>query len=401
MPLCYALLLAFALDLPAVEVEALKGERYAGELVELNAGSAVLKQADSSRKVPLAEVLEIRFPSAPAPEPSTGARVALLDGTKLTLKEFSISGDHTRCETAFGIFAVPVTRLQHVRFGISTAKLDEAWTALLARESKNDLLVVKKEDVLDFLAGVTGDVGEKIGFLLDGDEVPVPREKAFGIIFHRRAPNLPKSTCRVRLTGGDVLETTRITFDGGEFKGRLAAGPDVSLPAGVVAALDFSVGKIKYLSDLEPRDVKYVPFFDIVDEYRRDRSLDGNPITVGGKTYARGLAIHSKTTLRYRIAGEYSRFQAIAGIDDEVSRLGKIDEEAKPKIDERARSAYVRLVISGDGKPLFNSIVIGGEPPRALDLDVKDVRDLEILVDFGNDNPIADHLDLANAKLVK
>src|SRR5260221_508207 len=117
MPLCHALLLAFALELPAAEVETLKGERHSGELVELDAGSVMLKQADASRKLPLAEVLEIRFPAAPAPEPSTGARVALLDGTKLTLREFSISGDHARCETPFGIFAVPVTRLLHVRFG--------------------------------------------------------------------------------------------------------------------------------------------------------------------------------------------------------------------------------------------------------------------------------------------
>jgi hypothetical protein len=412
MTLCHALLLAFALDLPTAEVDNLKGrgdyrrdfdeyDRHTGELVELNDTSVVLKKGDSSRKVPLADVLEIRFPAAPPPDASTGARIALLDGTKLTLREFSISGDYARCETAFGIFSVPVTRLLHVRFGISTARLDETWNGLLARESKNDLLVVRKEDALDFLAGVTGDVGEKIGFLLDGDEVPVPREKAFGIIFHRRAPNIPKTLYQVRLTGGDILETTRLSWDGKQLTVRLAAGTELALPAALVSAIDFRPGKIKHLSELEPRDVKYVPFFDIISEYRRDRSLDGTPLALSGKTFSRGLAIHSKTTLRYRIAGEFTRFLAVAGIDDTVSRLGIVDEDAKPKIDERARSAYVRLVISGDGKPLFNSIVKGGDPPRVVDLDMTGIRDLEILVDYGNDNPIADHLDLADAKLVK
>jgi hypothetical protein len=380
---------------PSAEIDTLKGERHAGELVSLDATSAVVKSGDSSVTIPLAEVLEVRFPAAPPPEPSTGVRVALIDGTRLTLSAFSVAGDQARCETSFGAFSLPVNRLAQVRFGISTARLDEAWNALLKRESKNDLLVLKKDDVLDFLAGATGDVGEKINMLLDGDEVPVAREKVYGIIYHRRLPTFPKPIGEVRLTSGDVLSMTRFTWDGGNLKIRLATGADLAVPAAQLAALDFSSGKVLYLSDAEPRDVKYVPFFEVVWEYRRDRSLDGTPLSIGGKTYARGLAIHSKTTLRYRIAGDYTHFQAVAGIDDTVSRLTRKDAP------EDYRSAYLRLVISGDGKPLFDSIIEGTDPPRPLDLDVTGVRDLEILVDFGNNVDIADHLDLGGAKVLK
>ncbi len=391
-------------DAPAAEIETLKGERLAGALVSLDATAAVLKSGENSTTVPLADILELRFPANPPPEVSTGARSLLLDGTRLTLSAFTVTDDQARCETPFGGFKVPVARIAHVRFGISTAKLDEAWNALLRREAKNDLLVVKKDDTLDFLAGATGNVGDKIGFLLDGDEVPVAREKVYGIIFHRRAPNLPRPICEVRLAGGDVLSITRFAWDEGQLKVRLATGPDLVIPGGQLAALDFSAGRIVYLSQLEPRDVKYVPFFEAMFyEYRRDRSLDGTPLTLARKSYARGLALHSKTTLRYRIAGEYSRFQAVAGIDDTVSQLTPRDPPTGPdgKPDERYLSAYVRLVISGDGKPLFDSIVKGTDAPRNLDLNVTDVRDLEILVDFGNNLDTADHLDLANARLVK
>ncbi len=386
---------------PAAEIETLKGDRLEGDLTALDASTVVLKKGGSSTTIPLAEVLELRFPAAPPPEPSTGPRIALHDGSRLTLTAFSVADDQARCETSFGSFRVPVARLSHVRFGISTTKLDEAWNALLKRESKNDLLVVKKEDVLDFLAGTASDVGDKIGFLLDGDEVPVSRDKVYGIIFHRRAPSLPRPVCEVRLSGGDVLAITRFAWDGGDLKVRTAAGIDLTVPAAQLAALDFSAGKVQYLSQLEPRDVKYVPFFEIIWEYRRDRSLDGTPLSVGGKSYARGLALHSKTTLRYRIAGEYTRFQAVAGIDDTVAQLNRPFIGADGKPDERYSSAYVRLVISGDGKPLFNSIVKGTDAPRSLDLDVTNVRDFEILVDFGNEADVADHLDLAGARFLK
>ena len=406
MAVWHVAVLAVALNFPATgapaaEIETLKGDRLAGELVGLDAATVVLKSGGNSTTVPLADVLELRFPAAAPPEPSTGPRIALADGSRLNLTAFSVINGQARCETSFGNFSVPVARLSHVRFGISTTKLDEAWSALLKRESKDDLLVVRKEDVLDFLAGAAGDIGEKIAFLLDGDEVPVARDKAYGIVFHRRVPALAKPVCEVRLSGGDLLAITRFAWEGGDLKVRLAAGFDLTVPAGQLVALDFSAGKVQYLSQLEPRDVKYVPFFEIVWEYRRDRSLDGTPLSVGGKSYARGLALHSKTTLRYRIAGEYARFQAVAGIDDTVAQLTRPFIGADGKPDERYSSAYVRLVISGDGKPLFDSIVKGTDAPRNLDLDVSNVRDFEIVVDFGNEADVADHLDLAGARFLK
>ena len=80
-------------------------------------------------------------------------------------------------------------------------------------------------------------------------------------------------------------------------------------------------------------------------------------------------------------------------------KLAEHGDDGKP--DERGIPAYLRLVISGDGKPLFESIIKGTDAPRKLDLDVKNVREFEILVDFGNNVDVADHLDLADAKLLK
>jgi alpha-galactosidase len=98
------------------------------------------------------------------------------------------------------------------------------------------------------------------------------------------------------------------------------------------------------------------------------------------------LGLFSQTRLRYRIAGEYSRFRAVAGIDDAAPRLNT--------------SALLR--ISGDGRSLFEAEFAPGEPPRPIDLDLGGVRELEILVDFGADQlNIGDFLDLADAKLTK
>ena len=56
---------------------------------------------------------------------------------------------------------------------------------------------------------------------------------------------------------------------------------------------------------------------------------------------------------------------------------------------------------SGEGKILFEADVRGTDAPQVLDLDVTGIRFLEILVDFGREFDIADHLDLGDAKLIK
>src|SRR5262245_15645374 len=117
-------LMAAALGAPAVEIETLKGDRRTGELVALDATAAQLKSGAVAAEVPLADVLEVRFPTSPPADPSTGPRVTLIDGTRLTLAGFSVAGDQARCEASFGEFKIAVARLDHVRFGISTTKLD-------------------------------------------------------------------------------------------------------------------------------------------------------------------------------------------------------------------------------------------------------------------------------------
>lgn len=47
-------------------------------------------------------------------------------------------------------------------------------------------------------------------------------------------------------------------------------------------------------------------------------SMDGRPLSVGGKTYANGIGVHAESLLVYDVKAEYRRFVAVAGIDDEV-----------------------------------------------------------------------------------
>ena len=241
--------------------------------------------------------------------------------------------------------------------------------------------------MLDYLDGVVVELTDKsVKFLLDGEEELIKREKIFGLLFGRRPAGLKPASVRIELVNGDVVLAASVIGSAKGLTAKLSSKAEVPLLLEQLKSIDLSQGKLRYLSQLEPRDVKYTPYFDVTWEYRRDTNMDGGPLRLGNKVYPRGLCLHSKTQLKYRLGGEYRRLQTVIGIDHLVASNGYGD---------------CRLVISGDGKSLFEAEVKAKDSPRPIDLDVEGVVMLEILVDFGGNLDISDHLDLADAKLVK
>ena len=388
MGIAASLFLAAAVGAPLVELSTLTGDQQSGQLTRLNATTVTLKTGETELNVPLAEVIDLRFAQQPKAIDSSKFQVVLVDGSRFGFTKVEATVRDVSLETIrLGHFKVPLSSVASLRFAPSTADVKDAWNELQTRKLKRDLLVIRKGAVLDHLDGVVGTIDEQsIKFLLDGDEIPIPRRRVFGVIYARRETDGPKPTCRALLHGSDILHLMDISWDGDQLRAKLLAGTQVVLPIEQLDTLDFSLGKIRYLSQMEPREVKYTPYFDITYKYRRDRNLDGGPLQLGNKKYARGLCIHSRTYLRYRLATEYRRFQTIIGIDQELVRR---------------RVGDVHVVISGDGMPLLEADVRWMDKPRTIDLDVSGVRDLEIFVDFGGDLAIGDHLDLADAKVIK
>jgi hypothetical protein len=381
---------------PPVEVTQLSGDQQSGALLKLTAKELVLQpESGPAVTIPTADLLEVRRAGEPAASTNAdvpAVRLGLVDGSQLQVTNLattakSLSGKHP----LLGDVTLPLAAVHSVRFSAPSAKFDPLWAQLLEKGSKSDLVVLQKAEVLDHLDGVVGAIDDAaIKFLLDGDEISVKREKAFGLIYARRPANA-KLAGRAILSNGDFLALKSVAAENDRWQLDSAAGPSWTLDAAGISAVDFSLGKVVYLSTLEPRDVKYKGFIeedgnDFFWKFRKDRSLEGKPLRLGQKTYARGLAIHSKTELRYRLGGEYRRLQALMGIDDEITNT---------------RFGTVVFRILGDRNQLFAGEFRPRQPPIPLDLDVTGVVDLDLLVDWGSDTDIGDRLHLADARIVK
>lgn len=380
-------------EAPKVDVITLEGRTITGTLSALSTQGAVV-EATKTEQFPLAELLEIRCPEVkPTPPdamtPSYAVRWqsgALVTVMGVTLTTNSAKLNHR----ALGEITLPRETVRSIRFGADDAVVRESWKQLHERTTKKDFLVVRKGDVLDHLDGVAGTIdANEVRFRLDGEDVTVKREKVYGVIYARREEAAAKPTAKVELAGGDTLLVKDAQWKNGEWQFGITGLAPLKASPMSVQSIDFSISKFQFLSAMEPRDYEYISWFgDRTFEYQRDRDFDGRPLRVGDRTFPRGLAVHSKTELKYRLGGDFRRFKSIVGLD--------------PKLPLGPAYGDAHVTVRGDGKVLFEGDFVSGQPPETIDVAVDNMSELEIAVDYGRDKwDLGDRVHFGDAKVVK
>jgi len=382
---------------PAVEVHTLDGRTVAGELTGLDAAELTIATAEGETKLPVEALLWVSPKDPPKPpEQPPAVRIEVVDGSSLAAAEYAVADGDAKVKLADGLqLGLPVARVANVRFGEQTSALAEQWSRLLATGASNDLLVVGRDDALDYHKGIVRQVTEEqVHFEFEGDVLPVKRTKVYGLIYYRPpAGALPEAVCGI-VDASDSCWQVRTLSLSDQLHWETPAGLSVARPPASIRKIDFSRGKILYLTDLEPERLDFTPFFGTAKELpviaqffgpRANKSLSGGPLKLGQKVYENGLALHSRTEITYRLPGRFSRLKATAGIDEAVRPHG-----------------HVRLVVRADENVLLEQTLTGeDEQPLAIDLDLTGARRLSILVDFGDKTDIADHLDLCEARIIK
>ncbi|NLX94569.1 MAG: hypothetical protein GXY83_00180 [Rhodopirellula sp.] len=395
----WTLLLITALGVapPTTEIQTLGGQVHTGPIKELNGRHVIVETTDGPVSVDLEQLAGLVPKTVETKEADRGiVRVEMADGTSLAALEYSAGDGLARIDLVGGqTLEMPTQDVLAVRLQADDDVIADQWAKTRHEDVTTDRLVVRKGALLDFHRGVVGDVNHAtIQFQLDGDVLAVKRAKVFGIVYyHSLGRDLPEPLCRLTDTSGSIWMVRDLSLDDEGLSWTTLLGQQIRRPLASVARIDFSRGKIVYLSDLEPDSLDWSPYLGGFGQLaaraefyapRKDTNLAGVPLELNGKMYPKGVALHSRTEVVYRLPGDFRRFKAIAGIDDAVRPRGN-----------------VHLVVRGDGRLLYESEITGSDPPESLDFDISGVRRLTVLVDFGKDLDVADHLDLCDARIVK
>jgi hypothetical protein len=101
------------------------------------------------------------------------------------------------------------------------------------------------------------------------------------------------------------------------------------------------------------------------------------------RSFTKGLGLHSRTELVYRLAGNFRRFMAWAAVDDAESR------------------GSLELIVLADGREVFRQAILAGEEPRPIDVDLNGVNRMQIVVDYGDHGDVGDQMSLFDARFIK
>ena len=384
-----------------VSVEALSGPPRAGALVELDDQHIVIEADGKRETIDLRDLLALTINNRlPATSPATSVWIELIDGSRLEGTSYTVANRVASIRMGDRTISVETRSIISVRFHPPSPELDRQWREIRSGGGRGDVVVLRRSKTsLDQLEGVFHDVSEEaVEFEYDEQRIAVKRSKLEGIVyFHSVARDLPAALCEVLETNGSTWHAKSLQLAGELLRVTTTGGISCDIPVTQLARCDFSAGNVTYLSDLEYELAECTPFIATrlpekrmlqLYEPRRDASFEGSGLWLGEgndiRQYEKGLSIHSRSLLVFRLQEAYRKLTADVGID---SRL-------------RGRGNVV-LVIKGDDKELFRRSIAGKDPPLPLDLNIEGVRRLEILVDFGETLDVADHLNLCNARIVK
>lgn len=319
------------------------------------------------------------------------AWVYLTDDEKLFGKLEGIEQENLRLTTPWqDHLSVPLTRVLGIHVGLLDRKeTPESFAKRLKTRGSEDLLLAqtKKGEVIAIPGIMEGTDLDKLRFRYQNRTRTLPLQQVEGLVLAARPDSRPDEELRptFALLGGARISGRWKDLDSTTWQIDTAWGQTLNLPATEVETVHLRGGKMSYISDLKPGKVEETPYFGHRLSWRKDVNLVGEPLRMNGLTYEHGVAVHSRCSLTYDLAGRYSTFETLVGFDDAVKGRGRVD---------------CRVI--ADGKELYaNPDLRADGPPVRLKLPVAGIEQLRLIIDFGRGQDTGDRVIWANARLYR
>jgi NPCBM/NEW2 domain len=284
---------------------------------------------------------------------------------------------------------IPLLQVQGLLSARATNEARKRYDAARAKPGSDDLaLVIAKDGNLTEIAGrVKQWEGNQLRFVYEGEEHTIPGDRLQAIVFAAHPANRSASTAVqiVHLNSGDKLSGKWTGIKGSNISLQMPWDQTWELPIDSVVEISTRNGNLVQLSDLEPSAVEQTPYFGRLMPYKRDVSLEGEPLKMKGKSYSKGLAVHSRCVLTYDLDGQFTKFKTTVGFDEAAGNRGNVS-----------------CRVLADGKELFAKPVLkADQDPQAIDVSVKDAKSLTLEIDFGENEDVGDRVIWAEPRLFR
>jgi hypothetical protein len=360
-------------------------------------GATVSRGDGAIETMPLDEVIAVDFARRRAAASAAGeaAVVLLHDGSRLQGAVTGGSQDSLRIALRPGLeLDAPIDAIAALFLGPRAPRLERARFEVSAKE---DALFKRPEVGGDYTRGTLQSFsanGCDFEYTLGTVHFPWSDLEAITLARQIEIKAAEAPLVHADLAPDGVLTGTLVKFgeNGLELKPAGFAA-SVVLPAELLRSLRFDGPRHAWLSDVAPAKVEQTPYLGRGDQFlfpwRVDRTVTGRPLSVGGRTFAKGFGCHSRTRLDFALTPQDVQFEAWVGVADEVLEL--------------ADRGAISFAVLADGKEIWRSAVLraGDVAVKAGPLPLAGAKTLTLLTDYGEGEDVADRGVWGNALLLR
>ena len=326
------------------------------------------------------------------------AQIELVSGDVLRGRVLGGGAEELTLEL-LGQVEVPIS-IEIMRSLVFPGRLPLAGVSALSAPTEGDRLYRRIGENLDRIDGAVE------GFDADGirfDSVLGSRAFAWGEVgalfvevFEEQASAGDADGQRVvcDLVDGSRLRGTLERLDRSGCRMSVVGGTTLFLPIVTLAEVSLDDGSVAFLSDLEPSAAdEGSPFGDDLGAswpHRMDRSVMGEVLASNGRTFTRGIGVHSPSRLTFALGARWDELRGLVAIDDQVLRLPE-------------RGSVVFRIFVDDKLAWESDVVRGGSPPVPIPrpLDLVGAKQLSLECDMSIDFAVADRANWLRMVLVK
>ncbi len=394
---------ALAIGLTATAARAQHGDRLVG--LDGRTTEARVLAIDASGEVELAggetvaldALRRIERGVAIADPAADAHRLYLTDGGRLLADRVQIDGGRVTFDWAAGeAERLPLAAVRGVRLAPESPASDEAQAtselapafadALADRDDPQDKLFVHDEPKLTVVAGVLEALGpERVQFVWRDESRTLDRAKLYGLTLAvtGREAGTPQGVM-VHLADGSRIGGKLLALADGRLRLGLADRDPLALDWAQVARIEVRSGRMVFLSDLEPTEQLVEALVTYPWPPQVDRSVMGEPLRIGERTFEKGIGTHAETRLSWSLDGDYDTFAAVIGIDAETEGRG---------------DCIFRVLV--DGQERLRQRMTGPDAALPIRVSIAGARSLTLITEPGENLDIADHANWADARLIR
>ncbi len=329
----------------AVEVIPAGRAPFTAELESIDQQQAVFKTAEGLEPVALADLRTVRFTSPlAADQPDQPFRLTLIDGTQIHVSGLTGDSRQLRAQTGSQAIRLATTAALSAQLRELNESQTKTWQAICQSVVSSDVLVVHQASgVLTKIEGIIEGIADgKVQFQYSGRTLEVPFSKLAGLrFFSKQTADREQLRAVVRDVYENEWMTSGLRTDSNrQLQLQLQCGEDVALDLRELASIDFSLGSLRYVADMQPIERRSQQIFDFPVELPTRELFGAQRVPAPsrpGKISGPSLKFLGGGQATYRIPDEFTRLE------------GSV--ELRPQGD---KYTPVRVQIQLEGKSLFD-----------------------------------------------